>query len=377
VRVTSRSSPGPVQATEQRDAAAEPRAAPLANRDRTESLIEEMRASQALRRLVGTAPSFVRAISCVPALARGDAAVVINGETGTGKELIARALHYVGPRAAYPFVPVNCGSLTDTLLEDELFGHERGAFTDAKYARTGLLLQAERGTLFLDEVDSLTPRAQVALLRVLQDKTFRTLGSSRERRSDVRFIAASNTPLRSLMRSGAFRSDLFYRLCVLSIELPPLRERREDILLLAQHFLVRHARSGTKPPELAPVAERALLAYDWPGNVRELENVIIRAVTLATDARITLDDLGLDVTTEALSHAGAADAHAAETPAFQEAKRAVIDAFELEYLTRLLRAHGGNVSSAARAARKERRDLRRLLKKHRLDPLRFTDRPIR
>jgi two-component system, NtrC family, response regulator GlrR len=179
------------------------------------------------------------------------------------------------------------------------------------------------------------------------------------------------------MRSGAFRSDLFYRLCVLSIELPPLRERREDILLLAQHFLVKHARSGTKPPELAPVAERALLAYDWPGNVRELENVIIRAVTLATGARITLDDLGLDVTTEALSHAGAADPHAVETPAFQEAKRAVIDAFELEYLTRLLRAHGGNVSSAARAARKERRDLRRLLKKHRLDPLRFTDGPSR
>jgi DNA-binding NtrC family response regulator len=338
-------------------------------RAETERVIERLRESHALRRLIGNAPSFLRAIGSVPALARGDAAVVINGETGTGKELVARALHYAGTRAAYPFVAVNCGSLTDTLLEDELFGHERGAFTDARTARAGVLLQAERGTLFLDEVDSLTPRAQVALLRVLQDKTFRALGSSKERCADVRFIAATNTPLRPLMRSGAFRSDLFYRLCVLSVDLPPLRERREDILLLARHFLSKHSPQDGHAHELEPSAQRALIAHDWPGNVRELENVIIRAVTLTSGDRITLDDLGLEPGAAAAPELPLADT----STSFQQAKRAVVDAFELDYLTRLLLAHGGNVSSAARAARKERRDLRRLLRKHRLDPQRFTD----
>jgi two-component system response regulator GlrR len=340
----------------------------------TEKVIESLRDSQALSRLVGCSPRFLRAIGCIPALAKGDAAVVIEGETGTGKELIARALHYAGPRAPFPFVAVNCGSLTDTLLEDELFGHERGAFTDAKSARDGLLMRAERGTLFLDEVDSLTPRAQVALLRVLQDKTFRALGSARERRADVRFIAATNMPLRALVSKGVFRSDLFYRLCVLTIELPPLRDRREDILLLAQHFIAKHQRSATSLQDFSPAAERALLAHDWPGNVRELENVIIRAQTLATDARITPDDMGLEASSaEPAQQFGAAHGAAPAVPrTFQEAKRAVVDAFEFDYLTRLLQSHGGNVSSAARSARKERRDLRRLLRKHRLDPVRFS-----
>jgi len=340
--------------------------------------IERLRQSQALLKPVGGSPAFVRAIACIPALARGDAAVVISGETGTGKELVARALHYAGPRAPYPFVAVNCGSLTDTLLEDELFGHERGAFTDARAARNGLLVHAEHGTVFLDEVDSLTPRAQVALLRVLQDKTFRVLGSPRERQVDVRFVAASNSPLPALVKGGSFRSDLFYRLSVLTIELPPLRERRDDVLLLARHFLAKHGQGGTA--ELSPAAERALLAHPWPGNVRELENVILRAQTLACGGRITPLDLGLDAVP---SYGPAPDAapRSAEAPAasveglpFQEAKRVALEAFEREYLTRLLHSHGGNVSSAARSAGKERNDLRRLLKKHRLDPVGFAAR---
>jgi DNA-binding NtrC family response regulator len=339
--------------------------------------VDRLRRAQALETPVGRSPAFVRAVACIPTFARGDAPVVIGGETGTGKELIARALHYYGPRAAHPFVPVNCGSLTDTLLEDELFGHERGAFTDARSARSGLLAHAERGTLFLDEVDSLTPRAQVTLLRVLQEQTFRVLGSPRERRVDVRFIAASNTPLRELVRDGAFRSDLFYRLSVLMVELPPLRERRDDVLALARHFLDKHRR-GETPLELAASAERALLAHDWPGNVRELENAIIRARTVASGGRIGAGDLGLAepgaFAPSPLSHP-ASTAPAGDPPpgpcSFQQAKRAAMDAFEREYLVSLLRAHQGCVSSAARTAGKERNDLRRLLKKHRLDPLRF------
>ncbi|HEU4880750.1 MAG TPA: sigma-54 dependent transcriptional regulator [Longimicrobium sp.] len=340
----------------------------------TEHAIKNLRQSQALLNLVGLAPTFVRAIASIPAMARGDAAVVISGETGTGKELVARALHYAGPRAPYPFVPVNCGSLTDTLLEDELFGHERGAFTDARTSRSGLLLHAERGTLFLDEVDSMTPRAQVALLRVLQEKTFRVLGSSHERRVDVRFIAASNTPLLSLVQRGLFRSDLYYRLAVLTVDLPPLRHRPEDVLVLARHFLAKHAPGAGHA--LSAAAERALLAHDWPGNVRELENRMLRAQTLCAGERIAPDDLGLSASTEEVfplpsASTSATDPQPLESAAFQEAKRAAVDAFEREYLTRLLRAHGGNVSSAARTAGKERNDLRRLLKKHRLDPLRF------
>jgi DNA-binding NtrC family response regulator len=337
----------------------------------TSHVIEALRDSHALAKLVGASPPFVRAIGCIQTLARGDVTVVVSGETGTGKELVARALHYAGPRAPHPFVAVNCGSLPDTLLEDELFGHERGAFTDARTARDGLLVQAERGTLFLDEVDSLTARAQVALLRVLQDKTFRALGSPRERRADVRFVAATNTPLPVLVRRGVFRSDLFYRLCVLVIELPPLRDRQDDVLVLARHFMEKHALGKGMPQTLSPSAERALLAHDWPGNVRELENVILRAQALANGSEITAEDLGF----RAVAAAAALHEPIAGTPlesrTFREAKRAVLNAFERDYLTKLLRLHAGNVSSAARAAQTERHDLRRLLKKHQLDRLRF------
>jgi DNA-binding NtrC family response regulator len=336
---------------------------------------------EALSHLVGDAPLFLAAVARLPAIARTNATVVVAGETGTGKELIARAIHYLGPRAEHPFVPVNCGALPDTLLEDELFGHERGAFTDAKTRREGLMAEAEHGTLFLDEIDSLTPRAQVALLRVLQDGRYRTLGGNRERLADVRFVAATNTSLSALVSSGRFRSDLYYRLCVLSIHVPPLRERQEDILPLARHFLTKY-QQGAAPLDLSAEAGRALIAHSWPGNVRELENVIQRAIALAPAEVITGTDLGLPIGTPAPAHAAllrpvpetpgelssvpaASDAH---WPSFNEAKRAVVDSFEREYLRRLLRAHQGNVSRAARSARKERRDFGRLLKKHQLDP---------
>lgn len=336
--------------------------------------IDALRQCDALSRLVGDAPRFLAAIERLPSIARSHATVVVTGETGTGKELIARALHYLGPRSAHPFVPVNCGALPDTLLEDELFGHEHGAFTDAKTRRAGLIAQAERGTLFLDEIDSLSPRAQVALLRVLQEGTYRTLGGEREYRADVRFVAGSNRPLATLVSSERFRRDLYYRLSVLAIHLPPLRERKEDILPLARHFLQQYAHS--MPLRLSAEAEYALVAHAWPGNVRELENVIQRSIAMAVTGVISEADLDIRHDTEDPPERPRAPAvvptdASSHLPPFNEAKRAVVEAFERSYLEQALRAHRGNVSRAAQSAQKERRDFGRLLKKHRLDPRAF------
>ncbi|MGQ0537707.1 MAG: sigma-54 interaction domain-containing protein [Gemmatimonadaceae bacterium] len=336
--------------------------------------IKRLRELQALDRFVGESPVFLDAIDQLPILARSNASVVVSGETGTGKELVARAIHYLGGRAARPFIPVNCGSLPDSLLEAELFGHERGAFTDARQRRTGLIAQAHGGTLFLDEVDTLSARAQVALLRVLQDRTVRALGSDREQTVDVRFVAATNVSLGALVHEGRFRSDLYFRLYVLTVDLPPLRSRQKDVLLLARHFIQRYAEPGADI-RLTDDAERALLRHRWPGNVRELENVIHRALTLAPLDGITARDLGLEASPATAAHltASAAPLPAAVSRSdvllrYRDAKRAAVDAFERDYLTRLMRAHRGNITRAAVASGKERRDLGRLLKKYRLNP---------
>jgi DNA-binding NtrC family response regulator len=207
--------------------------------------IDRLQRADALGKLVGDAPAFREAVGRLSPIARADATVLLHGETGTGKELVARAIHYLSDRRAASFTAVNCGSLPDTLLEDEFFGHEPGAFTDARSQRTGLLRQANGGTLFLDEVDTLSPRAQVSLLRVLQDRTYRALGSSREQYTDMRVIAATNVELWPLVSQRAFRSDLFYRLSVLTLSLPPLRERVDDIIpLTPRPGKMRSARSA-------------------------------------------------------------------------------------------------------------------------------------
>jgi len=328
-----------------------------------EAAIQQLRLNAALAPLVGENARFRDVVRRLPTVAGSDVTVLVSGETGTGKELVARAIHYLSPREAFPFVPVNCGALPDTLVEAELFGHERGAFTDAREPRPGLVREAEGGTLCLDEADSLTPRAQVALLRLLQDRKFRPVGSSREQRGDVRFIAMTNTRLPERVASGAFRADLYYRLCVFTIDLPPLRERKDDVILLAEHFLRMYARADSSLPHISPRATAALLSHDWPGNVRELENAMLRAIRSCSDHVIEVSDLGLPL---------APTGEAGPESSFATLKRHAIEAFERDYLTLLMRKSAGNVTRAAKFAGKERRDLGRLLKKYRLDPKAFS-----
>jgi two-component system, NtrC family, response regulator GlrR len=334
-----------------------------------ENLIRRLRDAQALAKLVGQSPIFLKAIEQLPMIAKDEATVLISGETGTGKELIARAIHYLSDRAPFPFVAINCGSLPETLLEDELFGHERGAFTDAHVRRSGLIAQAEKGTLFLDEVDTLTAKAQVTLLRVLQDKKFRILGSRGEQEADVRIVAATNAPLHQLMQVGGFRADLYYRLCVFSINLPPLRDRKEDIFLLALHFLKKYRPADGKTLQLATSARKALLSYSWPGNIRELESALIRGIRLCETNSIEEKDLGIPCSNEKAPDGPPGTFR--RSPSLKAMKQKAIEAFERDYLVHLMCEHQGNVSHAARAAGKERRDLGKLLKKYHIDPKLF------
>jgi DNA-binding NtrC family response regulator len=334
-----------------------------------ETLVHRLPNSGAFSKLVGSAPAFVKAVAQLPAVAKSEAAVMIRGETGTGKELVARAIHYMSGRAPYPFVALNCGSLPDTLLEDELFGHERGAFTGAHARRDGLIAQARKGTLFLDEVDTLSPKAQVDLLRVLQDKRFRAIGSAVEREADVRVLAATNASLDPLIRTARFRADLYYRLCIFTVSLPPLRERKEDVLLLAAHFLEKHGVREKPGLDLSPSARAALLAWDWPGNVRELENAILRGIHLCQTDSIGIEDLGLYPNSQKACESDANPE--ADALSFAAAKRRAVALFEMEYLTRLMAEQEGNISQAARIARKDRSDLSKLMKKHSLDAKMF------
>jgi DNA-binding NtrC family response regulator len=313
--------------------------------------------------LVGNARVFREAIAPIPVIARSARPVLIGGETGTGKDLVARAIHAASDRANFPFVAVNCGSLVDTLVDDALFGHEQGAFTDARVKREGLIARAAGGTLFLDELEALSMKGQVTLLRVLEDDAFRALGSSRLEHANVRFVAATNSPLEDAIKTGSFRADLYYRLCVFAINLPPLRNRPEDIPTLTHHFLREHAPSDAPVPELDDSARRALANYQWPGNVRELENTIIRAIHLRKAALISASDLGLSI------DAAMAGPQAGRT--FHALKQETIATFERRYLDRVMHEHRGNVTHAALATGKERRELGRLLKKYRIDPQSF------
>ena len=244
--------------------------------------------------LLGGAPSMRGVIDRIRAVAGSASTVLVVGESGTGKELVARAIHALSNRKRRPFIAVNCGAVTESLLETELFGHVKGAFTDAKQSRPGLIEQAHQGTLFLDEIGEMSLGMQVKLLRFLQDRRVRRVGGSDETVVDVRVIAATNRNLREMVREGSFREDLFYRIDVIQIELPPLRERLDDIPMLVGEFSARICRrTGLQHRAFSPQAVSLLLAHSWPGNVRELENVVERALTLATDETVGTADLSL------------------------------------------------------------------------------------
>ena len=313
-----------------------------------------------LQQLVGQSPLFVSETSKIPVVARSEASVLITGETGTGKEMVARVIHYLSPRAGKPFVPVNCGAIPIELLENELFGHDKGAFTGASGARDGLIQEAEEGMLFLDEVNCLPLLAQVKLLRFLQSKEYRRLGSTKALTGDVRIIAASNADLEAELAAGTLRRDLYYRLNVVPIVRPPLRERGNDVLLLARHFLAQYAAKRDTPVvDFSPEAERKLLLYSWPGNVRELEHVIERVLILCTDTIIREDHIVLPNETNP------------SQMSFQEMKANVISQFETSYIQSLLTVYKGNISQAAQAAQKERRTFWGLVRKHNIDVQKF------
>jgi len=307
--------------------------------------------------IVGESPSFCAETEKVPLIAEHDADVLISGETGTGKELFAQAIHYLSPRRKKAFVPVNCGCIPTELVENELFGHKSGAFTSASTSQAGLIHDADGGTLFLDEVATLPLSAQVKLLRFLQEREYRPLGSSQTVRADVRIIAATNTVMEKAIAEGTVRRDLYYRLNIIPIKLPPLRDRLEDIPVLARHFLAKYsARFRKQVSDLSSEAIRILMLHPWPGNVRELEHVIQRAIVLTTKGIIEPSGI---VLSELESTKG--------QESFKEAKSRAVSQFERDYVMKLLAAYNGNISVAAKAAKKNRRAFWELIRRHQID----------
>jgi DNA-binding NtrC family response regulator len=309
-------------------------------------------AKYGVAQLVGESPAMRKLRDVVAQLARSEAqTILVLGESGTGKELVAKGLHYGGARSAMPFVEVNCAAITETLFESELFGHEKGAFTDARSTKKGLLELADRGTLFLDEVSEMSLGSQAKFLRVLQDRVFRRVGGTRDIKVDVRIVAATNRPLDALVREGRFREDLFYRLNVIPLTLPPLRERKEDVIPLARHFLAEcNAAFHKAIRALSPDAEALLASYHWPGNVRELKNLIERLVILAASDRIEVGDLPPPF--------GGRSTAAAATPMAADALQ-TLEQVERAYILQVIDRLEGNKSRAAQVLGISRQTLRR------------------
>ncbi|MBW8845645.1 MAG: sigma 54-interacting transcriptional regulator [Burkholderiales bacterium] len=307
--------------------------------------------------ILSRSPRMAEVLAEARLVAATDASVLISGDSGTGKELLARAIHKASPRAAKPFIAVNCAAIPEALLESELFGHVKGAFTGAQGHRQGLIPAAQGGTVFLDEIGDMPLALQVKLLRVLQERMVRPVGSNEAVAVDVRVLSATHRDLELAMSEGQFRPDLFYRLNVVKLRLPPLSERREDIALLAQHFLLTLAERHRKPVKgFAPDALEALVTAPWPGNARQLYNVVEQVCVLATAALVPLAQVQRALQTPS-----------AEVLNYQHAKQR----FERDYLNQLLKLTSGHVAEAARLADRNRTEFYRLMQKHGLDPQLF------
>jgi DNA-binding NtrC family response regulator len=324
-------------------------------RSEVERLREEVARSYRFENIIGRSAAMQEVFALIKRVASSTASVLVTGESGTGKELVARAIHAHSPRRERPFVAINCAAIPETLLESDLFGHKRGAFTDARSDRPGLFVEAGGGTIFLDEIGELPLTLQPKLLRVLQEREVRPLGATKSERVDVRVIAASNRDLESRLRAGRFREDLFYRLNVIHVHLPPLRDRGEDILPLAEHFLARSApRAGKRLQGFRESAKKMLLAYAWPGNVRELENVVERAVALAEGDIVGPEDLPPAMR----------DRKNQDRLSSALAQGLTLEELEREYIQRVLAAEGGNKTRAAQRLGLDRKTLYRKLEEY-------------
>jgi two-component system response regulator AtoC len=322
--------------------------------------------TSAVAQIVGTTPAMLSVYKTVAHVAPTTASVLIVGESGTGKELVARAIHAKSPRSSKPFTAINCGALPESILESELFGHERGSFTGASATKRGLFEEAKGGTLFLDEIGEIGPKMQVQLLRVLQEAEIRRVGAAETIKVDARVVAATNRDLKNEVAAGRFREDLLFRLQVVTVRVPPLRERRGDIPLLIRHFIIRHAeRLGRPAPHVAPEVFEMLQVYDFPGNVRELSHIIERAMLLAREGVITGSDLPPEVTREWSAHgagAGAAMGSLADD-------WPTLSVLERRYIDRVLSRTGGNKTRAAEVLGIDRRTLNRMFARERASEL--------
>jgi len=332
--------------------------------ERLEQVVSER---EAYDMLVGDSPPMHEIMDLIKTVAPSNSTILIAGETGTGKELVARAIQKSSNRKNKPFVAIHCAALSETLLESELFGHVKGAFTGAHRDRPGLFETADRGTIFLDEISEIPPSIQVKLLRVLQEGEVKRVGSSITKKVDLRVIAATNVDLKEKIKEGRFREDLYYRLNVIRMELPPLRDRGRDISLLAVHFVEKFSkRAGRKVPTISKQAMDALEMYGWPGNVRELENAIERAIVLCRQDSIELHNLPPEIGSMDRGNMPGLDGETAAKNGlpFTKAKNQALQHFEQQYIETLLKLSDGNMSEAARKAGLDRSNFRKIVKKY-------------
>lgn len=318
--------------------------------DENENLKKKVITLENVEDLIGTSEAMKDLLREVESVAQTNSSVIITGESGTGKELVARAIHSNSPRKFFPFVSVHCGALTESLLESELFGHEKGAFTGAMYNRKGRFEMADSGSIFLDEIATISPKMQVELLRVLESKTFMRVGGNKEISSDFRVICATNKDLKTMVEQGNFREDLFYRLNVVNIHIPPLRERLADIPLLVDYFIKKYCMSMNKPPAtIDQTALKRLQEFNYPGNIRELENMIERAIVVGDGKRIALKDLPMD-------------------KAIVNSSTESLDDFERAFILQILQKYNWNISRTAKALKVDRVTLYNKIRKYDLKP---------